>query len=250
MRITVLGFQSPYPGPGGATPGYLIQTENTNILLDCGSGVLAQLGKYLPIHQLDAVFLSHYHQDHIADVGVLQFGINVHQRVEKLRVDHPLPIYGPPHPTKHAEEMTYKEATTFHPISSEEDVVIGDVTISVLKTDHPILCYAMKIVHNQTTLLYSADTGQLTNWSGFCEAPDLFICEGTFLDGYEPETPIGHLSVRQAANLAVELQAKSLLVTHLYHTYESEDVLLQASAFTGDCHAAKIGLQIHLSEGE
>lgn len=47
MLLTVLGFQSPYPGPAGATPGYLIQTAYTNLLLDCGSGVLAQLTRHL-----------------------------------------------------------------------------------------------------------------------------------------------------------------------------------------------------------
>ncbi|MFD2371386.1 hypothetical protein ACFSO0_15785 [Brevibacillus sp. GCM10020057] len=38
MRITVPGCQSPYPGPGGATPGYLVETDKVRLLLDCGSG--------------------------------------------------------------------------------------------------------------------------------------------------------------------------------------------------------------------
>ena len=85
MRWTVLGCQSPFPGPGGGTPGYLLEVEEKKILVDCGSGVLSRLGNYLALHELDAVWLSHLHHDHIADFFVLQYAMLTAFRRERGR---------------------------------------------------------------------------------------------------------------------------------------------------------------------
>ncbi|GAJ25934.1 metal-dependent hydrolase [Liquorilactobacillus sucicola DSM 21376 = JCM 15457] len=73
MKITILGFFGGYPYDGKATSSYLLQSDGYNLLLDCGSGALLNLEKELDPLQLNAVLLSHYHQDHIADIGVLQY---------------------------------------------------------------------------------------------------------------------------------------------------------------------------------
>lgn len=248
MRITVLGCQSPYPGPGGATPGYLVETDTVRLLIDCGSGVLAQLSKYMPVYRLDALLLSHYHHDHIADLGVLQYGIMVHQ-VFRERGEHPLPVYAPAQPAAEANRLSYKQATSFFPVEEQTRLAIGDVEIDFLRTDHgngdP--CYAMRLVSQGKVLVYGADSGPGTNWDGFAAGADLFICEGTYLDRTKPKTANGHLSVREAAQVAEKLACRALLITHLYHSYEQEEVLREAAAFTrGPCHVARIGLHITL----
>ncbi|MCK9906182.1 MBL fold metallo-hydrolase, partial [Frankia sp. Cpl3] len=130
MRLTVLGCQSPYPGPGGATPGYLLQTDSLNLLIDCGSGVISQLTKVLPIFQLDAVLISHYHQDHIADIGVLQYGMMVHQSGGQRDPSAPLLLHAPGLPEEWANRMNYREATQHQAIDGQTLLVIGDVCIS------------------------------------------------------------------------------------------------------------------------
>ncbi|USG68409.1 MBL fold metallo-hydrolase [Brevibacillus ruminantium] len=249
MHLTILGFQSPYPGPSGATPGYLIQTDTTNLLLDCGSGVLAQLTRYLPVYDLDALLLSHYHHDHVADVGVLQYGLMVHQLFGQRDKDRPLPIYAPAEPAEKAAELVYREATRFYPIEEGSTREIGDMRLSFLRTDHgdgdP--CYAMKIESQGKSIVYGADSGPGTQWDGFAKGTDLFICEGTYLERNRPATPNGHLSVKQAAEWAEKLQCRSLLITHLFYQYEEEEVRREASVFkSGACHIAKIGLRLEV----
>ena len=41
MKLTVLGCNGPYPAAGGACSGYLLETGDTRVLLDCGAGALA-----------------------------------------------------------------------------------------------------------------------------------------------------------------------------------------------------------------
>jgi ribonuclease BN (tRNA processing enzyme) len=73
MKITVLGPWGAYPKAGEATAGYLLEHEDEKILIDCGSGVLAQLQKYIALSEITAVIISHTHFDHIADLGCLQY---------------------------------------------------------------------------------------------------------------------------------------------------------------------------------
>ncbi|NGQ96385.1 MBL fold metallo-hydrolase [Brevibacillus sp. SYP-B805] len=248
MRVTVLGCQSPYPGPGGATPGYLIQTEQANLLLDCGSGVISQLGRYLPLYQLDAVVLSHYHHDHVADVGVLQYGLMVHQQSGERSPVEPLPLYAPPEPAEKAREMTYRQATKHLPIDDTARATIVDMQLSFWRTDHAMPCYAVKIEAGGKTLVYGADSGPGTDWKPFAAGADLFICEGTFLRRNKPQQPMGHLSVEEAASLAQALSCKALMITHLFPEYREEEVREEAAGFTnGPCLVAKVGLQVQLS---
>ena len=72
MKITVLGCLGAYPYNGEGTTGYLVESEGFHLLLDAGSTTLVQLEKILDPLDLDAVFLTHYHHDHFADLGVLK----------------------------------------------------------------------------------------------------------------------------------------------------------------------------------
>lgn len=245
MRLTVLGCQSPYPGPNGATPGYLLQTEQTNILLDCGSGVMSQLAKYLPHALLDAVCLSHYHHDHVADIGVLQYGIMLHQRL-KDRTKGTLPIYGPSHSEERGLSLTYEQATIQHEIHEESVIQIKDVQISFHRTQHDIPCYAMRIEHKGKVLVYGADSGPETDWS-FAKEADLFICEGTFLERYKPQGPTGHLSIKQASCTAEQLKVSKLMITHLFPAYTLEEIRAEMQDYqAGDGLIAEIGLQLQI----
>ena len=43
MKMTVVGFWGGFPEAGEATSGYLFEHDGFLLLVDCGSGVLAQL---------------------------------------------------------------------------------------------------------------------------------------------------------------------------------------------------------------
>ncbi len=52
--------------------------------MDCGSAVLSQLQTYITPEELDAVILSHYHADHMADIGVLQHALLIGKYVNGI----------------------------------------------------------------------------------------------------------------------------------------------------------------------
>ena len=68
MRITVLGKSPAWQDAGGACSGYLVESERTCLLLDCGPGVLAKLRERIDYAGVDAVAITHLHADHILDL--------------------------------------------------------------------------------------------------------------------------------------------------------------------------------------
>ncbi|WP_047152554.1 MBL fold metallo-hydrolase [Aneurinibacillus tyrosinisolvens] len=240
MKLTVLGYQSPAPGPGGATPGYLLETEEGKILIDCGSGIYAQLMKYIKIEELTAVVMSHYHHDHVCDIPILQYGVLMASIFGKT--SRTLPIYGPKNPEDWSKRMNYQSHTRLRTYDENSSLRIAGLNFSFLRTEHPMLCYAMKITDGKKTIVYSADTGPDTDWGRFADRCDLFICEGTFTKEFVPAGKRGHLSAREAAELARRIQAKRLLITHLSPDISrekyAEDV---GEAFPGEWELAEIG---------
>lgn len=77
MKLTVLGNNGPFPSPGGACSGYLLEEDSTKILIDCGNGVLSNLQKICPFEDLSAIILTHLHSDHISDLMVLRYAVQI-----------------------------------------------------------------------------------------------------------------------------------------------------------------------------
>lgn len=82
MKLTVIGHWGGYPKMGEASSGYLLEHKGFKLLVDCGSAVLSQLQYYLKPTELDAVIVSHYHPDHVADIGVLQHALLIGKYTE------------------------------------------------------------------------------------------------------------------------------------------------------------------------
>ncbi|MCF6093140.1 MBL fold metallo-hydrolase [Microaerobacter geothermalis] len=244
MKLTVLGYQSPIPGPGGATPGYLIETGRGALLLDCGSGVISQLMKVFDPELLDGVILSHLHFDHITDIHILKYVMMMAATQGKRK--KPLPIYAPNYPTDIFKQLFYRYFS-LHPIDQNSTLRLIGLDISFLQTDHPIPCLAVKLTDHRKTILYGADTGPGTPWFPFANHPDLFIVESTYLNKNKPPVLKGHLTAEEAAKTGSRMGTKKLLLTHLFHQYTYDEVMKEASPyFDGEIYIAEIGLTINL----
>ena len=67
-KITILGNTGGVPGSKNPCSSFLVQSNNVNLLVDCGPGAIAQLCSVITVEQLDAVFISHFHQDHFSTI--------------------------------------------------------------------------------------------------------------------------------------------------------------------------------------
>src|SRR5436305_14975258 len=66
--LEIIGCSGAVPEAGGACSCYLVRGGGATLLLDCGPGALPRLATRLAPEAVDAIFLSHMHQDHILDL--------------------------------------------------------------------------------------------------------------------------------------------------------------------------------------
>ncbi|MBE3589514.1 MAG: MBL fold metallo-hydrolase [Firmicutes bacterium] len=229
MTLTVLGCQGPYPGPGGATAGYLVEAGGFRLLLDCGSGVLSQLGRHCPPEALDAVVLSHLHHDHIADMGVLGYALQTESSLG--RRSGPLPVYATREPAEVFERLRYRDVFAVHPLnpaSPPEELVIGPFRARFAPTVHALPCLAVRLECGGRALAYSADTGWTEAVPELARGAHVFICEASFMEPEEPGKGPGHLTGRQAGEMARRAGVERLLLTHLYPRFDPDALVAQA----------------------
>lgn len=217
MKLTILGNNGPYPADGGACSGYLLSSDSgkTNVLIECGSGVLARLLHCLPLKELDAVILSHLHYDHMSDMLPMQYALQFHPR-------KPLPVYAPAEPAN-IRALLNAPAFELHRIQSSLDLQIGNMRLRFAPTRHPVECYAVRIECEGRVFAYTGDSNTLPGLADFLSGADVLLADAGLSDADWKETA-PHFSSRLCAELANAADAKRLLLTHLNPRYAPKDL--------------------------
>ncbi|ALX48684.1 MBL fold metallo-hydrolase [Lentibacillus amyloliquefaciens] len=227
MKLTIVGYWGGYPAPGGATSAYLLEQDDFTLLIDAGSGSLSKLQTIKHVMDLDAVILSHYHNDHVADIGVLQYAWLVQSYIRKS--NEILPIYGHTEDEEGFKSLTHKntEGIAYDPAESLE---IGPFTITFLQTDHPVPCYGMRITDGETVLVYTADTAFKEEWYDFAKDADFLITDCNFYENQDG-SGAGHMTSKEGAMIAEKAKAGKLILSHLPQYGDNNDLVKEAEQY-------------------
>ncbi len=239
MELTILGCYGPYPAAGGACSGYLLEEDGCRVLIDCGNGTLSRLQQYMSFKELDAVLVSHLHSDHMADLLIMRYGLDM--AVARGEREKPLPLYMPPEPAAEVQRLPYKNAYRIEPLSVEQPLNVGPFTFRFQETVHALPCLAMRVETSRGTLAYSGDTEYYPDLAAFVRGADLFLCEANFQDEDMAQNPPNHLSAAQAAQIAAEAGVGRLVLTHLHPERDSSVSLQEAQVHFQAVEAAREG---------
>ena len=242
--LTVIGHWGAYPGPGEASSCYLLQAAGSTVLLDCGSGSLSCLQDFIGLEKIDAVVLSHYHSDHMADIGCLQYAARID--MDLGRRTKPLDIYGHDQSSAFAK-LNYLDYARGHAYNWDSRLVIGPFCFSFSPTEHPDPCYAIRAdLDDGSSVVYTGDTGWKRELVEFARDAKVLLAESSLYDDFRGKIP-GHLCAGEAGSLALEASAGHLVLTHLPHYGMHGDLLSQACVqFKGPVDLARKGLVIEL----
>ena len=91
LSVTLCGSGSPMPDPTRAGPCTAVIAGRRLFIVDSGEGSVRSMAlMQLPPARVEALFITHFHSDHIADLGELML-----QRWVGGSARSPLPVYGP-----------------------------------------------------------------------------------------------------------------------------------------------------------
>ena len=239
MKLTVIGFRGGYPGPDEAASTYLLEKDNFKMVIDFGSGGLLKIQKYIHVTDIDAVVLSHYHADHVSDIGVLQHALIVEAQLGRLK--NKVSIYGHDKNLEEFNKLTddYTLGIAYDPTKK---LVIGPFEISFLKTVHPVPCFGMRITDGDKTIIYTADTSYQKEWIDFSKNAQLLIAD-TNLYEEQKDLDIGHMTSTEAASIARDANIETLIMSHLPQYGNNSDLITEAEKkYQGKVLLAKEGL--------
>jgi len=239
LKLTIIGFWGGYPSVNGASSAYLLEKDGFRLMLDFGSGVLSKIQQYINVTDIDAVLITHYHSDHIADIGVLQHALYVENYLAQTK--KVVEIYG------HAEneyefskfEHDFTKGVHYDP---NEVLKLGPFYIRFLKTRHSVPCYGMRITDGESTIVYTADSAYQTEWIKFSRDANLLLADTNFYAAQDG-TDAGHMTSEEVGTIAENANVKELLLTHLPHFGDHEQLVAEAAkVYSGKITLAKEGL--------
>jgi ribonuclease BN (tRNA processing enzyme) len=244
MRLTVVGCSGSFPGPDSAASCYLVEQDGYALVLDLGSGALGPLQRHLSLDEVDAVWVSHLHADHCADLC----GFYVARKYRPTKVTSgPLPVYGPGG-TRRLIAGAYggisqehlSEVFAFHTVTAGQRT-LGPFTVTTVRSAHPVECYAVRLEADGRALVYTGDTGPSDAVAALASGADLLLAEASFVE--EAANPADlHLTGRQAGLLAQSAGVGRLVVTHVPPWHDPAAARREAAAaFTGPVELARSG---------
>lgn len=185
-----------------------VSSGSTKIILDVGSNLEETNDVYVPQVEglfcgepaYNAVFISHYHPDHLGLLSHLLLGIPVYMGRQAYNI------------LRAAETYKGKEVN-FSPVDyqSEKAITIGELTITPYRCDHSAFdSYMFVISDGQKKVLYSGDF-RANGWENFDELlekipkVDALIIEGTLLSR---DTYQNNITEQQLEGIAVSALEK------------------------------------------
>ena len=223
MQITVLGCWSPYPRAGGTCPGYLIELQGYQLLLECGNGSFSRLQGVTDFRTLDGVIISHFHEDHAADLFCLKHALA--GSISNGSRAYPLDIWAPEEPARALESLNSQPSNVLkvHPLG--QGIIRDQFEVQVMRAEHPMLTYALRLTEKATgqVLAYTADTGWKEELIELAKGADVLLCEASYQEDDTVRRAFGgHLTAGEAGSLGREARVKKLVLTHFFPEYDLE----------------------------
>ncbi|MGP8002077.1 MAG: MBL fold metallo-hydrolase [Streptosporangiaceae bacterium] len=215
MRLTVLGGCGAWPEAGQACSGFLVEQDGFRLLLEAGYATLPRLLGLVSAAQLDAVFISHGHPDHCADLNPL-----LRARALGGAPVPPLPVFAPPgaldavlaldRPGMLAGACT---VTEFRP---GDRLGIGPFRAETRLLPHWLPNAGLRLMAAGQALAYTGDSGDSPDITALARDADLLLAEATYVDQVPPADQPFLSCARRAGQQAAQAGVARLMLTHLW----------------------------------
>jgi ribonuclease BN (tRNA processing enzyme) len=220
FTVTVLGSGSCVPLKDRYPSSYFIcpRLIPSGWLVDVGSGAIQRLIEVgESCLDIESVFISHVHPDHISDLLPLLQALNYTPNFKRTK---PFYIYGSKDIKRYLDfnlelalPLTVDFPLEFILLKDKMKFEREGWSLEVRHLKHSAKTLGFRWNLEGCILVYGADTGPCEGISKLAKGADLLILESSFLkDNPKPH----HLTTYQAGEIAKNAGAKKLLLSHFY----------------------------------
>ena len=247
MRLTVLGGCGAWPEAGAACSGFLVEHDGFRLVVDLGYATMPRLTAHVSASRVDAVYLSHGHPDHCADLNPLL-------RARALGEDRleSLPVYCPPGAADAVLaldapgmlEAAY-EVRSFEPGA---ELGIGPFRARTRLLPHWLPNAGVRLQAGGASLVYTGDAGPDAALVELGRGADLLVAEATYIDDVPADSRGLLCDARTAGRQAAAAGVRGLMLTHLWPGDDPDAVARAAAAeYAGPIQVARPGVTVDLA---
>ena len=164
--------------------------------------------------QVDAVFISHGHPDHCADLNPL-----LRARALRDQPPAPLPVYAPPGALTAVLALDrpgmLDDAYLLREFSPGDRLDIGPFRAETRLLPHWLPNAGLRLAAGGRVLAYTGDSGPSPDLIELARGSDIFLAEASYTDQVPEDARAFLSSARQAGQQAAAASAGRLMLTHL-----------------------------------
>ncbi|NSX55354.1 MBL fold metallo-hydrolase [Parasulfitobacter algicola] len=266
---------------GGSMPtSSLLRIADQVIVIDCGIGVTrAIVNAGVTLMDVDAIFITHLHSDHILELGPLLHTAWTTGLKRKIQVFGPV---GTNDYLDHfLQSMTFDNDIRVRdegriPLDTLIEVSIftqgslpdiGGINVDALRVDHPPVtdCFALRFEADDIRVVFSADTAYFPSLAEFARNADVLVHEAMLLeavdalvartgnaDRLKQHLLASHTAAADVARIARDANVKHLCLNHLIPAddpqYSPADFIAQIkTVWNGEVTVGYDGCRIDLA---
>jgi len=146
LDLCLLGTGGMMPLPKRALTSLMLRYNGCSILIDCGEGTQVTIRqKGWSMHDVDAIFFTHYHGDHISGLPGILLSMANAERKESVK------LFGPPGLKRVVSALCVIapglpfDLEFYEYSEDEEKIFLKEYEITTFKVNHTVTCYGYTI---------------------------------------------------------------------------------------------------------
>jgi ribonuclease BN (tRNA processing enzyme) len=230
--------------------GYLIEGEDTKIILDTGTGITGNIpGAGLEVADLDAVINTHRHPDHVSDLipivqdkivrsgsqeetDIILYGPEGHRDYVDMRLSEEVPVSLDDFEEEFGFDLEVREI--------DGKVKIPGGTMDSIEAEHgpeQFTCLSLRLSIDDREILFTGDTDYHEELVEFSRDADILVTDCSKPHHLKSE---GHMTGKESGKLARKADVDTLVLSHLYPEADEHGVRDEAEEeFSGEVIVAE-----------